>query len=318
MGEKTTWWEEKLPCCPRSRPLWREVRSESEVSDWLEEVDAKATREWTLVTPHRHKAICLWLSHAGEIAGSFAQWQQNFPHMWIEPNLSSLARESTFFEISLWQTDVSGFFFLSLSRFTQRNIVFPSSAEREHWDKCSDSCASVEIMSVEIICEKQAFINRFTWIFALHTHTHTHKRWVVASLGKWDNLKFLHGSQGTAPLTDYAFALLNNNRNHTKTTWSYIPPQPTLFRQSSPFAFASTSTSITTESGRVTWQSILAVSSSKIFGVPLFQTNKENNNNKKKDSRAPSWKRKPNPLHQAFVTFSYPSTPCGWSESHQL
>lgn len=52
-------------------------------------------------------------------------------------------------------------------------------------------------------------------------------------------------------------------------TWSSIPPQPTLFRQSSPFAFASTSTSITTESGRVTWQSILAVS--KIFGVPLFQ-----------------------------------------------
>ena len=124
--------------------------------------------------PHRHKAICLWLSHAGEIAGSFAQWQQNFPHMWIEPNVSSLARESTFFEISLWQTDVSVFFVLSLSRFTQRNIVFPSSAEREHWDKCSDSCASVEIMSVEIICEKQAFINRFTWIFALHTHTHTH------------------------------------------------------------------------------------------------------------------------------------------------
>lgn len=42
----------------------------------------------------------------------------------------------------------------------------------------------------------------------------------------------------------------------------------TLFRQSSPFAFASTSISITTASGRVTWQSILE--RCFVFGLPVL------------------------------------------------
>ena len=206
-------------------------------------------------------------------AGSFAQWQQNFPYMWIEPGVSSLTRESTFFEVSLWQTS----FFLVTFHAAEHFV----SVLRWMWTQTDVATVvrllfTVNIMSKEITWKKQAFyqlIHQNIWV------THTHKRWFVSSSGKWDNLKFLHGSQSTAPLADHAFALLNNNRNRKKT-WSWIPPQPTLFRQSSPFAFASTSTSITTESGRVTWQSILAVSSSKIFGVPLFQ--KTINNKKRK------------------------------------
>lgn len=74
-----------------------------------------------------------------------------------------------------------------------------------------------------------------------------------------------------------------------------MQPVFTLLRQSSPFAFASTSTSITTESGRVTWQSILTVLFLKIFGVPLFKTLYQLSSLRLKTPTTP--------LHQAVITF---------------
>lgn len=75
----------------------------------------------------------------------------------------------------------------------------------------------------------------------------------------------------------------------------------TLFRQSSPFAFASTSISITTASGRVTWQSILE--RYFVFGLPVLY---------EKHYKQPSLLSSLSTLHQPSLTFLKPSVSlCG-------
>lgn len=86
-----------------------------------------------------------------------------------------------------WGFIVTNICLFFLSRFTQRNILFPSSAEREHWDRCSDSCASFVHSEYHVKrdhLKKQAFyqlIHQNIWV----THTQAMSRFKFMEMGQF-------------------------------------------------------------------------------------------------------------------------------------